>query len=49
PDLAGIDWLNNLLVISYGRGDGKFGLTYNYKLPEEPNDFMVADLNNDGF
>lgn len=49
PDLVGIDWLNNLLVVSYGRGDGKFGSTYNYKLPEEPNDFIVADLNNDGF
>lgn len=49
PDLVGIDWLNNLLIISYGRGDGRFGLTYNYKLPEEPNDFAVADLNNDGF
>lgn len=49
PDLVGIDWLNNLLVISYGRGDGKFGPAYTYKLPEEPNDFVVADLNNDGF
>jgi len=49
PDLVGIDWLNNLLVISYGRGDGKFGSAYTYKLPEEPNDFVVADLNNDGF
>ncbi len=49
PDLVGIDWLNNLLIISYGRGDGKFGTAYNYKLPEEPNDFIVADLNNDGF
>ncbi|MCS7230037.1 MAG: VCBS repeat-containing protein [Candidatus Kryptonium sp.] len=48
PDLAGIDWLNNLLVISYGRGDGRFGLAYNYKLPEEPNEFAVADLDGDG-
>ncbi len=49
PDVAGIDWLNNLLLISYGRGDGKFGRTYTYQLPEEPTDFIASDLNNDGF
>ncbi len=49
PDLVGIDWLNNLLVVSYGRGDGKFGQVYKYQLPEEPVDFAVADLNNDGY
>ncbi len=49
PDLVGIDWLNNALLISYGRGDGKFGRVYTYGLPEEPTDFYVVDLNNDGF
>ncbi len=49
PDLACIDWLNNALLISYGRGDGKFGRAYTYGLPEEPTDFFVVDLNNDGF
>lgn len=49
PDLAGIDWINNTLLISYGRGDGKFGQVYTYGLPEEPTDFNVADLNSDGF
>ncbi len=49
PDLAGIDWLNNALLISYGRGDGKFGRAYTYGLPEEPTDFFVVDLNTDGF
>jgi hypothetical protein len=49
PDIAGIDWLNNSLIISYGRGDGKFGRMYSFQLPEEPTDFAVADINNDGF
>ena len=49
PDVVGIDWLNNLLLISYGRGDGKFGRTYTYKLPEEPTDFAISDFNGDGF
>ncbi len=49
PDIAGIEWLNNSLIISYGRGDGKFGRMYSFQLPEEPTDFAVADMNNDGF
>jgi hypothetical protein len=49
PDLVGIDWLNNALLISYGRGDGKFGRIYTYGLPEEPTDFYTVDLNGDGF
>ena len=47
-DLAGIDAIDNDIVVILGRGDGTFYPPVNYPLVGAPKSVAVADLNGDG-